>query len=56
MYAYAVTDVRSLGFMPVGGLALIFHLMAAMGSQLSAFILAYKAVNGFMGDVYTLHP
>ena len=31
VYAYAVTDVRSLGFMPAGGLALIFHLMAAMG-------------------------
>ena len=54
VYAHAVADIRGLGLMPTECLAPVLHLMAAMSSQFSAFVLADYGVNCFMRDVYTL--
>ena len=52
MYAHAVTDVRGPGLVPAYSPAPVFHLVAAMGGQLTAPVAADDCVDGFMRDVY----
>ena len=56
VYAHTVADVRGLGLMPAGGLALILHPMAAVRGEISAFITADDGVDGLMRDIYTFTP
>ena len=48
VHAYAVPDVRSLGFMTVPGAVAILHLVSAVCGKRTACVVADHLVNGLV--------